>query len=149
GMTLGLLALGYEVNSQAAGQFKKLAASETAFFCNQEIVATTLPPDQRRPLTDVLRASASSGVAREIRLGDERYLLATVDLSRGQSLPVSLAVLKSFDKETSFLKGLNRVLLGLGLVAIASGAMLAFFLSANFTRPLADLVAGVNALERG
>src|SRR5262249_2544558 len=47
------------------------------------------------------------------------------------------------------LKGLNRVLLGLGLVAIASGGVLAFFLSANFTRPLADLVAGVNALERG
>jgi signal transduction histidine kinase/ActR/RegA family two-component response regulator len=148
GTTLGLLALGYEVNSEAARQFKEVAASETAFLCDREIVASTLRPEQQQSLESLLRTPGLPGVPREIKLEDERYLLATLDLSGGR-LPVSLAVLKSFDQETSFLRGLNRVLLGLGFVAIASGAMLAFFLSANFTRPLAQLVAGVNALERG
>jgi signal transduction histidine kinase/CheY-like chemotaxis protein len=150
GTTLGVLALGYEVNSQAARQFKEIAASETVFLCHQQVVASTLRREQEQSFESLVPANgAPPGAEREVKLGGERYLLATLDLSRGRSVPVSLAVLKSFDKETSFLSGLNRVLLGLGLVAIASGAVLAFFLSANFTRPLADLVAGVNALERG
>ncbi len=62
---------------------------------------------------------------------------------------VTLTVLKSFDKATSFLRDLNRILLGLGLLSVIAGSVLVFFISDTFTRPLANLVAGVRALEGG
>jgi signal transduction histidine kinase/CheY-like chemotaxis protein len=62
---------------------------------------------------------------------------------------VTLTVLKSLDKATSFLHDLNHVLLGLGLLSVIAGSVLVFFISDTFTRPLANLVAGVRALEGG
>src|SRR5262249_44106297 len=62
---------------------------------------------------------------------------------------VGLTVLKSYDEATAFLDSLNRLLLALGLAAVASGSALVFFLSHTFTRPLGQLVTGVRALEKG
>jgi signal transduction histidine kinase len=62
---------------------------------------------------------------------------------------VRLSVLKSFDQATAFLDSLNRLLLAVGLTAVLGGSALVFFLSYTLTRPLANLVAGVRALERG
>ena len=63
--------------------------------------------------------------------------------------PVTLTVLKSYDAETKFLQELNRLLLGVGLVAVLAGSWLIFLISDTFTRPLANLVSGVRALEKG
>ena len=60
-----------------------------------------------------------------------------------------LTVLKSYDQATAFLQHLNRLLLAVGLVAIAGGSLLVFLISHTFTRPLENLVAGVRALEQG
>ncbi len=62
---------------------------------------------------------------------------------------VSLTVLKSFDKATLFLGGLNHVLIGLGLLSILAGSALVFWISHTYTKPLAGLVAGVRALGQG
>ena len=72
--------------------------------------------------------------------GEERYLAATVNLGTGDTAPVSLTVLKSLDQATSFLKGLNHVLLGLGLLSVLAGSGLVFLISHTFTRPLESLV---------
>jgi signal transduction histidine kinase len=58
-------------------------------------------------------------------------------------------VLKSYDEATAFLQNLNRLLLGLGLLALVVGTVLVFVISHTFTRPLSSLLAGVAALERG
>ncbi len=44
---------------------------------------------------------------------------------------------------------LNRVLLGLGLISVLAGSVVAFLISQSFMRPLANLVSGVRALEAG
>jgi signal transduction histidine kinase len=62
---------------------------------------------------------------------------------------VRLNVLKSYDEATTFLRQLNRLLLGLGLVAVLVGSILVSAISHTFTRPLAGLVSGVRALEKG
>ena len=41
------------------------------------------------------------------------------------------------------------MLLGLGLLSVLAGSLLVYFISDTFTRPLANLVAGVRALEGG
>jgi signal transduction histidine kinase len=62
---------------------------------------------------------------------------------------VTLTVLKSFDEATAFLQSLNRWIVGVGFAAVLAGSLLVFFVSTSFTRPLAQLVSGVQALEQG
>ncbi len=149
--TLGLLALGHEVNQRAAGEFASVASGEVTFNFDGVPVASTLPPALQSELARRIREQSQnlSDDAQEIQLGPEHYLARTVSLSQSGGPRVSLTVLKSFDKATLFLNGLNRVLIGLGLFSILAGSTLVFWISNSYTKPLAGLVAGVRALGQG
>jgi len=149
--SIGLLALGHEVNQRAAGEFASVASSEVAFSFEGAPVASTLNAALQSELTRRLREQVqpASDEVQEIQLGSERYLAKTVSLSQEGGSRVSLTVLKSFDKATVFLSGLNDVLMGLGLFSILVGGTLVFWISHTYTRPLAALVAGVRALGQG
>ncbi len=151
GDRIGLLVLGYEVDQFAAKQFGGLAASEVAFYSGDTIIASTFAPAQQSALALQLRKTTSDrpSLSQEVQLGNERYLASTLTLSSGSGAAVSLSVLKSFDKATSFLTALNRVLLALGLVSVLAGSILVFLISHTFTRPLESLVRGVRALDSG
>ena len=62
---------------------------------------------------------------------------------------MTLTVLKSYDEATAFLQSLNRWIVAVGVAGVLAGSLLVFFVSTTFTRPLAQLVAGVHALEEG
>src|SRR5437899_1877813 len=53
------------------------------------------------------------------------------------------------NQATAFPDSLNRWILGVGLAAVLAGSALVFLISTTFTRPLANLVRGVHALEQG
>jgi signal transduction histidine kinase len=150
GTLLGFLVIGYEINHRLAQEVSKVAGSEVAFSCGNEIVATTLPPAQLKggSIQDLIAGSAHDD-PREIAIGSERFLATSLVLSGSQSTPVRLSVLGSYDQATKFVNQLNRYLLLLGLAAILVGSGLVFFISHTFTRPLGSLVAGVRALEGG
>ena len=146
----GLLAVGHEIDVQAARDFGGIASSEVAFECANTVVASTLNEIQKTELLRQIGSNPAPGAdAKEIQIGREDYLVKTVSLSPAGALPVSLSVLKSFDKATSFLKGLDHLLEALGLLCLLAGGIVAFLISDTFTRPLATLVAGVRALEGG
>jgi len=150
GPVLGFLVIGDEIDAGLAREISKVAASQVAFSYNGEILATTLNETQaesasfRRLVSEPEQASPA-----DIQLGTEHYLGTSLELSAPQSPPVRLTVLGSYDKQAQFLNSLNRMLLTLGLAAVLIGSLLVFLLSHTFTRPLANLVAGVRALERG
>jgi len=150
-MTIGLLAVGHEVNARAAREFASVASSEVAFNFEGAPVASTLSPSLQSELARQIRerAQSLSDDAQEIQLGSELYLAKTVKLSPEGGPLVSLTVLKSFDKATLFLGGLDHVLIGLGLFSILAGSTLVFWISHTYTKPLAGLVAGVRALGQG
>src|SRR5207248_692039 len=85
----------------------------------------------------------------EIQLGEERFVITSLELTGAKNPTVRLTVLKSYDQATAFLDGLNHLLLALGLAAVLGGSALVFVISHTFTRPLSNLVAGVRALEKG
>src|SRR5207302_6051185 len=85
----------------------------------------------------------------DLQFGKERYVTSSVRLGTSSGSQVRLTVLKSYDQATGFLRTLNRLLLGIGLLAIAGGSLLVYLISHTFTRPLENLVAGVRALEEG
>ncbi|HUM04749.1 MAG TPA: HAMP domain-containing sensor histidine kinase [Terriglobales bacterium] len=150
GNVLGYLVLGYEIDDRVARELSQVAAGDVAFRYGQSIARSTLKPSQEAELLRALNAASkeASGV-RQLHLGDERFLVASVDLSSAATPGLGLWVLKSFDQATAFLRSLNELLLALGLTAVLAGSLLVFLISHTFTRPLGNLVAGVRALGQG
>ena len=148
---LGFLVIGYEIDDSVASQVSRIAASQVAFYYGDDIVRSTLSGSLQAQLArhPIPRSTAGVSGPEEVRLDDEQFLGTTLELTKGQPQPVRLMVLKSYDQATAFLERLNRLLLALGLAAVACGSALVFFLSHTFTRPLGNLVAGVRALEKG
>jgi signal transduction histidine kinase len=90
-----------------------------------------------------------SGAPKELRVGSETFLARTVRLNPSIAPFVHLTVLKSYDEAAAFLDRLNRLLIALGILSTIAGGGLVFLLSHTFTKPLANLVAGVRALGKG
>jgi signal transduction histidine kinase/CheY-like chemotaxis protein len=149
--TTGYLVVGYEVDQALAYNFSRVASSDVAFHLGDRIVASTLASTQKLELQRgaLPKTPVSSPGPQEIELGNELYLMTSLRLSDDPAIPVSMTVLKSLDKASFFLSKLNRVLLGLGLLSVMAGSILVFLMSKSFMKPLANLVAGVRALERG
>ena len=129
----------------------QVASSQVAFRYGKTVVITTLLPHQQQEFAarDIRPRNEDPLKTEEFRLGDENFLGATVEFAPSGSQPVTLTVLKSYDAATLFLQNLNRLLLGVGIIAVLSGGCLIFLIADTFTRPLATLVSGVHALERG
>src|SRR5271165_5404150 len=150
GPLLGFLIIGYEIDDRLAREVSKVSASQVAFSYGDEIVATTLTPDQTQSAgVRALASGSSQSAPRDVEVGRELFLATSLDLSGQQQTPVGLTVLKSYDQAAQFLENLNRLLLLLGLTAVLLGSGLVFLISYTFTRPLASLVEGVRALEHG
>lgn len=145
---LGMLSVGYEVDQDLVREVAQIAGSEVAFEYGGAVAATTLPTASRAQVASLLDAAAERESLREIQLGRERFLAATVDLADTPA-PVRLVVMKSLDQATAVLDRINEFLLALGIIAVGVGCGLAFLISHTFTRPLQQLVAGVRALELG
>lgn len=150
GPLLGFLIIGYEIDNRLAQEVSKISASQVALSYGTEIVANTLKPPQSGSTTlrELSEGSPQSG-PRDVELGDEHFLVTSLNLSGQQEPPVRLTVLGSYDQASKFLDKLNRLLLLLGLAAVLVGSALVFVISHTFTRPLASLVDGVRALEHG
>ena len=148
---LGVLGLGFEVDHRLAEVVAKVASCQVAFFYGKHIVDSTLIPAQQQELTahDDLMSTFESLNSREIQLDREVFLATSLQLLPAGDKLVSLTVLKSYDAATHFLRELNRMLLAVGLLAVLAGSWLIFIISDTLTRPLANLVSGVRALEKG
>lgn len=148
GRLFGSLAVGYEINDQVARDASRVAGSEVAFWYGGSVAHSTLSATQEAELLKKF-SGASQREPDEIQLGNERFLATSVNLAPGVEPAIRLSVLKSYDEATASLRQLNRLLLGLGIVAVVGGSILAYAISHTITRPLGTLVSGVRALERG
>jgi len=148
---LGVLATGFEIDERLSNVVSQIASSHVAFRYGSHIVVSTLLPNQQEELAARSHRVDGGGRLRteELRLGDENFVAATAELAPAGGEPVTLTVLKSYDAATLFLRNLNRLLIGVGLIAALAGSALIFLISDTFTRPLARLLSGVHALEKG
>ena len=149
---LGTLAIGYEINDRLAQDISRVAASQVAFRYGDRVVESTLPEAQETELQRLFGSFAQDAAVKDpvaLQVGKEHFLATSVLLSPEGVQPVRLVVLKSVDRATGFLDDLNRVLLALDLIAVLGGSLMVFLISHTFTRPLANLVQGVRALEQG
>jgi methyl-accepting chemotaxis protein len=148
---LGFLVIGFEIDDHVASQISRIANGKVAFYYGDNIVTSTLGPAVEAELARQKLPEADRGIsqAQSVQLDKERFLETTLELAPQGSPNVRLTVLKSYDQATAFLQKLNRLLLGLGVLAVLVGSTLVFFISHTFTRPLSSLLSGVAALEQG
>lgn len=146
GKFLGTVVVGREIDASGARDLGRISSSQVVFRFGPDIVVSTLPAMAEHELG---KQTPNLWVPNEIQIDNERYFASSVQLTPEVHPTVSVTVLKSYDRELAFLQKLNRLLLGLGFVAVLAGGALVFVISDTFTRPLARLVDGVRALEQG
>src|SRR5215831_13088619 len=150
GSVLGFLGVGHEISEPLAAEVSRVASSQVVFFYGDNPIAGTSGTAQSAELARIATGTRGelSGPA-QVKIGEETFLATTVLLAPSVPPFVRLTVLKSYDKGAFFLDRLDRSLIALGLIAIMAGSFGVFFVSYTFTKPLANLVAGVRALAGG
>jgi len=143
---LGIVVVGRLIDEKVAADLGRLASSEVVFRHGGMVVASTLSALKEMELH---RQFHDRFTTTQVYLENKRYYASSVELTPGLQPAADLIVLKSYDEAAAFLSRLNHLLLAVGLVAILAGGALIFLISDTVTRPLALLVEGVHAVERG
>ena len=145
---LGRMALGREIRRESLLNSGDFGKSAFTFERQGRVLLSSLPPDVWSELETALpEKSVEPNAVREFEVRGERYLASFAELPGDH--PVRLYCLQSYDQATNFLHALNRMLMILGAVAVLAGALTAFLLSRQITRPLEQLVVGTQQLQKG
>jgi two-component system cell cycle sensor histidine kinase/response regulator CckA len=138
--------VGREIDYRAVRDMGRVSASQVVFSYQQKVVASTFRVFDEEEAGEKLQELSSRG---KIEIGDDQFFADTLELNSDPGHIVRVAALKSYSAATAFLTSLNHLLVSLGFLAVLAGAALVFFISDTFTRPLADLLNGFEALESG
>jgi signal transduction histidine kinase len=148
GTLLGYVISGYAVDHRLLQEVGRGAGAEAAFVAGNDIVASTLSKEKRKPLQDMV-ASLRQNSAEIMSIGSERYLASIRDVTNGAVAPLRLVVMKSFDEADRTEREINRLVFLASLLAIAVGSLLMLLLARMVTRPLELLATGVRAFGEG
>ena len=148
---LGLLAVGYQVDSAVAQQLAIAAGNQIALTTSDTVIASTLPATdeaelQRRIRSGALSARNGSG---EIVLATDQYAFSSVLLHGSSPSPVHCYVMIPLVPVNTLIKRLNYSIYVMGGLAVLFGVMLFGFVARTITHPLDNLVGGVKALAAG
>jgi Double sensory domain of two-component sensor kinase len=148
---LGVLAVGYQVDSSVAEQLAVVSGSQIALAIGDIVIASTLPSLEENELKRwIERKELGSPIGvRELTLGADQYQVESVLIHEDPPTQVRCYVLLSFQRSNRILQRLNRTIFILGASAVFLGGLLLSFVSRTITHPLDNLVSGVRALAAG
>ena len=148
---LGILAVGYQVDSTVAEQLSLVADSQIALTAGEDVIASTLAPqavsELHRWIAD--KETTADTRTRQIVLGADQYEMASALIHNGPPTPVQCYVLMSLEPANVLLQRLNRMIVVLVISAVLFAAVILTFVSRTITRPLDNLLSGVRALGGG
>jgi signal transduction histidine kinase len=148
---LGVLAIGYQVDSTVAEQLALEAGGKIVLVISDKVIASTLSAREESELQEHLgqyTALLDSGT-REVDLGAEPYEVAAVSLHADPHMPVQCFVLIPLRRPMSFIGKLDRTILALGISALVFATLVLSFVAGTITKPMDNLLAAVRALARG
>jgi signal transduction histidine kinase len=149
GTLLGYAISGYAIDSAFLREVGRGAGAEAAFFAGDATTVSTLPKDRQDALRAMMQSQQPSSSYQIVKVGSERYLTVSEDLTAGADMPLRLVVMKSFDAADRAEKEINRLIFWVCLLAMAAGSALMLLLARMVTRPLEMLAAGVRAFGEG
>lgn len=146
--------LGYVISGVSIGrtvrEISQPTGVEATFLSEGRVVASTLDPAVQASLpTQPQLLSGTPRAPSTVKLGGQRFLAATEDLSSTATSPLQLVVLKSFEPAEESISRIDRMVLIAGFLALLSGTALMIGLSRLVTRPLEDLSKSVRAFGVG
>lgn len=148
---LGILAIGFQVNSSVAQQMALVAQNQIALATDHDVIASTLPQKDEAMLAELIRKSDPQArpESTEVTLATDHYAIASTLLHSALPSPVRCYVMMPLAPIDTFMSRLTRTISILGVSAVVFGALLFGFVSRTITKPLDNLVAGVRALAAG
>ena len=143
---VGTLSVGFSLDEQTAGTFKRLTNSEIAFAIDGRVEASTLPAQYNAQLGALVGADG----IRVIDLDDVRY----VAVSRALPLPAAgsdtaavsgphatALILRSRTERLRFLDAVHQELAGTALLAVLAATLVSYAVARTVTRPLGAITA--------
>lgn len=148
---LGILAVGYQIDSAVAQQLAIAASNQIALTTGDTVIASTLPPRDEADLERHIRSgklpvTVTSG---EVALETDHYTFSSVLLHGSSPSPVYCYVMMPLVPVNTFIKRLDYSIYLMGGLAVLFAGLLIGFVARTITRPLDNLVAGVKALASG
>jgi signal transduction histidine kinase/ActR/RegA family two-component response regulator len=143
---MGFVVVGRLIDGTAVADLARIVSSDIVFRHGETVAISSLAPLREMQLASRLPSRLGTS---QISLGGERFFANSVDLVPSLRPSAGLLFMKSYGPTDAYLRSLDHLLLKIALVAIFFGAGLIYLVSDAVTRPLASLVQGVQALERG
>jgi eukaryotic-like serine/threonine-protein kinase len=158
----GFLALGYTITDLRALEVKRGTGSDTIYLAEPDgpALASSLTPQETERALAALRAEgdllarvAAAGEEpppQELRLGGRRFLAQLAPLrDAGKGALGARVTLVSLDRELEGFAEIRRVLVGVGLLALAAALAFSYLLARRVSRPIGDLVRATTAAREG
>jgi len=146
---LGLLAIGYQVDSAVAQQLAAVAGNQIALATSDTVIASTLPPRDEADLERRIRSGDISATSGNLALQTDQYAFSSVLLHGSSLSPVHCYVMMPLAPVNTFITRLNHTIYLVCALAVLFEALLFAFVARTVTLPLDNLVAGVKALAAG
>jgi signal transduction histidine kinase len=148
---LGVLAVGYQVDSTVAQQLAAVAGNQIALSTSDTLIASTLPQRDEADLERRIRSGgiASSVTSGKLALETDQYAFSSVVLRGSSTSPVRCYVMMPLAPLNSLIARLNHTIYLVCVLAVLFEALLFAFVARTVTRPLDNLVAAVKALAAG
>jgi len=142
----GQVILGRAVDVARAKELSRILSSDIVFRQDDQTLASSLSAFEEEEISNRLKPGP---IANQLQVGRKRFYAAGVNLASVPLSNLELVLLKSDEEVIASIVHLNRLLIGLGVVAVFLGGMLVYVISSTFTQPLGTLAEGVRALEQG
>jgi signal transduction histidine kinase len=142
----GTISVGFSLDEQTAGRFKRLTNSEIAFAIDGRVEASTLPAAYNTQLAALV---GSTGV-RLIDVGETQYVAVSRDLplqATGGDAPAiggphaTALILRSRTERLRFLNAVHRELAGTAFLAVLAATLVSYAVARTVTRPLGAITA--------
>jgi HAMP domain-containing protein len=146
---LGTLIVGRLISNAVAQQIGTFAGSDIALTSSSSVVASTLDAKGKTELERVLAGMGPEVVSAKINIGGSPYEMSEVRLDTDSPTPLRCYILFPLHSSYAFLARLNRMILVLGVLVAATGALLVTVIARAMTVPLDRLVKAVRALATG
>ncbi len=152
----GTITLGNRITQAEADLLKQDTQSEITFILGNRVVASTHSDIGQ---VDLLRAylmekdsinawiRSGNSIQREVKLGDERFMCAFAQVSSAGDAIYVMAT--SVDKALASLQVIERVILGVGALAIVLALFGGFALARGITAPVQRLVDATEKIREG
>jgi signal transduction histidine kinase len=147
---LGTVSVGFLLDDAVATQLKAITGSDIAFGMGGQILATTLPGEDRTALASLL---GQPGGVHNVRIGTEDYavlprrLTSASDSAEAGPGAVAL-ILRSRTEQLAGLQVIQAGLVVTAIVAVILATLLSFAVARTITRPLAAITDVMREVAR-